>query len=136
MEDLERTVLCVPCGTTRGEALNVPAAARSPCPTCGATQAQLEVTLDHRVLGRGGVRFKVRAGPPGQVKPHIEASTGYSLTRSTGRWSKRATRIDRRRDEYHEVVTDAETGETIHECRERLSDHRGHGDAKRKAGPE
>jgi len=38
--------------------------------------------------------------------------------------------IDRDNDIYHEVVTDPETGEVVHECREPLSQHRQHGTAK------
>jgi hypothetical protein len=35
---------------------------------------------------------------------------------------------------YEEVVIDDETGETIHECREPLSDHTGHGSARPRGG--
>lgn len=40
--------------------------------------------------------------------------------------------IDRDNDHYFEQVTDYETGEVIHHCEEPLSQHQGHGDAKRK----
>lgn len=40
--------------------------------------------------------------------------------------------IDRDNDHYFEKVTDYETGEVIHHCEEPLSQHQGHGDAKRK----
>jgi hypothetical protein len=39
--------------------------------------------------------------------------------------------IDRDLDDYEEEVRDAETGELIHYCHERLSEHKGHGFAKR-----
>jgi len=129
----ERTILCVVCGATRSELLSVPADRRSPCPTCGSAQAQLKLTLDARVVARGSLGFKVRAGRPGKVAPHVEGRTGDSFTGSTGRWSKRVTRIDRLKDWYDEIVTDEKTGEVIHECHEPLSDHRGHGAAKRKS---
>lgn len=38
--------------------------------------------------------------------------------------------IDRENDWYEEVVTDPETGEVIHRCAERLSEHTGRGSAK------
>ena len=40
--------------------------------------------------------------------------------------------IDRANNQYEEVVTDLTTGKVIHECRERLSEHQGHGSAKNK----
>ena len=41
--------------------------------------------------------------------------------------------IDREADTYDETVTDPESGEIVHECHEPLSEHRGHGSAKRSA---
>ena len=39
--------------------------------------------------------------------------------------------IDRKSDRYKELVKDLETGEVIHETDEPLSQHTGHGSAKR-----
>ena len=41
--------------------------------------------------------------------------------------------IDRDKDVYFEKVTDYEDGRTIHHCEERLSEHKGHGSAKKKS---
>lgn len=40
--------------------------------------------------------------------------------------------IDKENDSYVEVVTDKESGIIIHECREALSEHKGHGSDKRR----
>jgi hypothetical protein len=40
--------------------------------------------------------------------------------------------IDRDNDSYHEIVMDPISGKVVHECKEPLSQHRGHGSAKRK----
>jgi len=42
--------------------------------------------------------------------------------------------IDRENDWYAETVTDPETGEIVHECKEPLSEHQGHGAAKKREG--
>lgn len=40
--------------------------------------------------------------------------------------------IDRKNNKYKEIITDHETGQIIHECEEPLTNHRGHGSAKKK----
>jgi hypothetical protein len=40
--------------------------------------------------------------------------------------------IDRRNNRYQELVVDPQTGETVREVDEPLSEHRGHGSAKPK----
>lgn len=40
--------------------------------------------------------------------------------------------IDKYSDTYYEFVQDKETGQVVHKCHEKLSDHRGHGSAKKK----
>ena len=40
--------------------------------------------------------------------------------------------IDRDNDQYFERVTDYETGEVIHHCKEPLSQHLGHGSDRQK----
>lgn len=40
--------------------------------------------------------------------------------------------VDRENNRYFEKITDKEKNEVIHECDESLSDHFGHGDAKKK----
>ncbi len=41
--------------------------------------------------------------------------------------------LDRRKNNYHKVVTDPDTGEVLYECKEPLSEHRGHGSARDKS---
>jgi len=40
--------------------------------------------------------------------------------------------IDKKNDKYKEIVKNKETGEIIHFCEEPLSEHRGHGYAKKR----
>ena len=43
--------------------------------------------------------------------------------------------IDRKKDFYEEVVKDKATGKIVHQCKELLSKHKGHGSAKHKREP-
>jgi hypothetical protein len=65
-------------------------------------------------------------------KPYIEGKVGDDLQRDTGEWMHLQRIIDRVKDWYTEVVTDAETGKIVHRCEEPLSQHRGHCSAKHK----
>jgi hypothetical protein len=67
-------------------------------------------------------------------RPVAEGFAGADVERRTGRRLRKLRNIDRPRDEYLEVVTDPDTGEVVHYCREPLSQHRGHGSAKRPGG--
>ncbi len=39
--------------------------------------------------------------------------------------------VDKEKDTYDEVIKEAKAGKVIHKCHEKLSDHIGHGDAKK-----
>ena len=74
--------------------------------------------------------MKARHGTTG--RPFYEAKSGADLHHDTGRWTEREMVIDREKDRYFERVVDSETREVLRICEERLSDHRGHGTAKKK----
>ncbi|MEA2202883.1 MAG: hypothetical protein QOI89_3591 [Solirubrobacteraceae bacterium] len=97
-----------------------------PCPRCGATEGR---TFHVRVEDSASVRelLATKAKRVGEKKPYVESQGGQQLHRITGRWMNKRRVIDRDADLYGEVVTDAETGVIVHECREPLSEHRGHG---------
>jgi predicted RNA-binding Zn-ribbon protein involved in translation (DUF1610 family) len=128
-------VRCASCGHVLEDQDADAAEIRHPCPQCGSTARQIDVRISDEISGsdpvnaRGG---RQRNEPGGRKRPYVEAVFGKrELTFSTGRVSTR-TKVENRRDDlYSEVVADAETGEIIHECREPLSQHRGHGDARK-----
>ena len=59
-----------------------------------------------------------------------EISSGADLWRKKNKWMNLNRVIDWSNDLYRKNITDPETGEIIHHCDERLSDHQGHGSAK------
>ena len=78
---------------------------------------------------RGGLGFKHKR--PGHKKPIAEGFTRPETSRSTGIVVERKMNVDRENDRYSETVTEYETGIVIHHCNEKLSEHTGHGSAKR-----
>jgi len=76
------------------------------------------------------MRFGVRTPQQTVKKPQKEFITGGDLQRKTGKYVEKLRCVDRQSDRYWEIVADPETGEIIHRCDERLSDHKGHGSDK------
>lgn len=123
-------VTCSDCGQHLDEDPGTPTEARIPCPGCGSMTRTIHVTIRGTITVRGKLGMKGRNSGGG--KPFIEQVQGADLHRDTGQWRELTRIIDRDNDLYHEVVKDPDTGEVLHECREPLSEHRGHGAAKRR----
>ncbi|MDV8071169.1 hypothetical protein R4P64_32135 [Rhodococcus sp. IEGM 1366] len=105
------------------------------CPRCGATAGRaFEINASDSVTFHEYVKAKgKRPGKktrPGRKRPYIETEGGEQFNHGAGKFVEKYVRIDRDKDEYEEIVTDIETGVTIHECREPLSEHRDHGSAR------
>jgi hypothetical protein len=81
-----------------------------------------------RVLAsiRGGQR------PPGGGKWISKMIHEDSLFQLTGKMHRVIRLISRITNEYYERIIDKETGETVREVREPLTEHRGRGSAKKK----
>ena len=68
-------------------------------------------------------------------KPFLKEKGGPSFYHKAQKWVYRTMRIDRiypDNKRYFETVVDPDTNEVIHKCEEPLSEHQGHGSAKRK----
>jgi hypothetical protein len=94
----------------------------------------IEMTFqeDIRIIERMGLKSRYGGGG----KPSVELVQCYDLHRDTKTRRHLSRVIDRRNNQYEEIITDPVTGKTHRECREPLSEHRGHGAAKlRRAEP-
>ena len=100
------------------------------CPRCGSANIHLEIIVSAGV--RVHERLAVKARHSAQRKPFKEVVSGEDLDRKSGKWMEKRRVIDRDNDNYEETVVNPVTGKTVHECRENLSKHRGHGSAKKK----
>jgi hypothetical protein len=121
---------CAGCGHDLDEDPGAPVETRDPCPICGSLVRHIAIHVEDTIAIHESTRVQGRPGTGG--KPFVDQIVGDDLQRSTGRWMRRERVIDRTNDRYREVVTDPTTGEVVHECEEPLTDHQGHGHAKRK----
>ena len=115
------------CGKLVGESENIPLEERKPCSSCGSRNRQFFREI--LVTGEGHVSLGMKASDT-SGKIFLKSFNGWDLFRKIGKWMKKEQVFDHRNDLYREIVTDPETGDIIHHCEERLSDHLGHGDDK------
>jgi hypothetical protein len=130
MELNSTAVKCAGCSAIIDEDVNISIEQRAPSHNCGSTNRLFEVRIDETVTFRDALSVKARHGTGGQ--PFYEGKSGPDFHRATGRWMQRDLTVDRENDRFVEHVIDPNTGETIHSCEEPLSEHRGHGNAKKK----
>jgi len=115
-------IRCADCGATLK-------AEDDACPECGSRNRRIKATLKAALESREFIRMKAKEG--GRGKPFLEIRSGDSLFRKTGVWNRIHRIIDRKNDRYYERIED-QSGNVIRLCDEPLSQHRGHGSAKKK----
>ena len=126
-----------------------------PCPSCGATRRTRGIVqeatatgkastsktvgknLSATAEGRAGMRGKARSGEAGKPggKPWLTTMSEPSWSHDRQKWLHREKTENRRDNRYTEVVKDPDTGEIVHEVDAPLTDHQGHGSARRKQDP-
>lgn len=121
---------CGPCGAQLEEPSSTPSGARTPCPSCGS------LARHHKVKMAGGLpaphsQLRLKAKRGGKGKPFLTQVMGDELYRDTQEWRRVERVIDRENDRYTERITRSGSGEIIKEVSESLSEHQGHGAAKR-----
>lgn len=114
-------IVCADCG-----AMIDPATESSSCPVCGSENRRVDARDETTLKSYEDTRVKKKR--PG-TKPYEKVWTGYSQS-ETGEWNWRRRIVDRDHDRYFEHIEDVK-GNVIHHVEEPLSEHRGHGDAKR-----
>ena len=125
-------VECRACGSAIDASLDPPNA-QAPCHACGASLRNFNVSVVEAAVARDGLGVKVKR--VGDRRPYVEDKGIPSYSHRLGKLVFRHVWIDRDNDWYSETVTDYETGEIVHECKEPLSQHQGHGSAKSRRGP-
>ena len=122
-------VQCGICGAELEESPHADPTTRKPCPACGSLARRFGVLAESRAVIRSKLGYKARHAGGG--KPFVEGLQGADLHRKTGVWMHLTRIIDRARNWYHERVVNPKTGEVVHECSEALTEHRGHGAARK-----
>jgi uncharacterized Zn finger protein (UPF0148 family) len=124
------TAKCSECGVSLIEEGH--GAQRSPCPQCGSSARTFEVHIAETVQVYESMRAQgKRPSLPSAKKLRWDAFSGREYSVRLKKMVGKERSIDKDRDLYFERVTDLETGEAIHECMEPLSEHFGHGSAKK-----
>jgi len=80
-----------------------------------------------------GIRFKhIDTTKTGRRKIRSEGFNSYSYSVRLDQLVTHERYIDREKDRYFELVTNVDTGQVIHRCDEKLSEHCGHGSDKKR----
>nr|WP_314656407.1 hypothetical protein [uncultured Fusobacterium sp.] len=77
------------------------------------------------------ITIKIKNSSSNKRKEQKIIKVGDNLTKKTGKFSFLKRIIDRNNNLYGEEIHNKETGDIIHECHEKLSEHIGHGSAKK-----
>jgi hypothetical protein len=126
--DLE-AVWCRECGAKLDEAVDLLPPQHKPCPACGSSKRHIKVLVEVGIGISVGTRIVGRA--PGEKKPFVESRAEPSKSIKLGR-DVHHERTIHRNNRYTEKVTDTITGTVLHDYDELLSEHRGHGSAKKR----
>ena len=125
---------CAECGNTVDEPINKQES--DPCPHCGSNRRIMDIDHGEEIVE---LNIKVQSiskikdpKQTGRRKIRQERLFGDNLHKESGKWDKKERIIDRENDRYIEKIIDPETGEVIRHCDEPLSEHQGHGYAKKK----
>jgi hypothetical protein len=125
-------VSCSGCGASVRESGRI--GDHKPCPSCGSTARTFAVTLIDKAEVHDSLGTKARHDDIGKVKPHRETFTGFDYHRDSAEWRQVSRVVDREGDRYTERIVDA-GGNVVRNVDEPLSEHRGHGTAKRRGFP-
>jgi len=123
-----RTARCSGCGELVEEPARIED--REPCPSCESLARTVELALADSAQAHERIGLKARRGEVGKVKPYLEQTSGDDYHRDSREWRQVSRVIDREHDRYTERIVDA-AGNVVQEVDEPLSEHRGHGAARR-----
>ena len=124
---MEQRVNCSDCQTEYEADVSTPEEKK--CPACGSIKKTITLKIEDTIEMHDQLRGKVKK--QGKKKPTKEFITGDDYNHSREKFVHKEREIDRENDRYREVVKDKETGEIIHQDEGPLSEHWGHGTAKR-----
>jgi hypothetical protein len=126
-----RKVICSNCKIGLDVPDNDPLSKPAPCSKCGGTNYTVVLQIFEDVEVHERARGKMKDDSyPSDKKQRAEFITGDEQRKSDGTWIKKDRYWNKDENIYFETVIDPSTGNTIHSCKEPLTDHVGHGFAK------
>ena len=123
--DFEMSWHCTDCGNSlKGDYPGVP------CSRCGSVRRTFNQLCEVTVPVLPSMEAtKTTPSLPKNKRTRVRLLQGWDVRRSVGDMVKKFRRIDRDARTYEERV-ETEDGIVLHECRESLDEHTGHGSAK------
>jgi hypothetical protein len=106
---------------------------RIPCPQCGSTSRDFHLSVV--AVAKLGLAVGFKQKRPGYKRFIAEGFSGNDFWRSGSKWVVKERLIDRLADRYIEKVTDPDTGKVLIDQDHPLSQHFGHGSAKKNTSP-
>ncbi len=98
------------------------------CFNCGSKYKRIILQLHDKL--RIVEQLNMRVKDFNTKKTVIKSVVGDDFSVGKNKYVHKERVINKRDDKYFETVKDKETGEIIHNCDEKLSEHKGHGSAK------
>jgi hypothetical protein len=125
-------VQCGECKTDlRDESPHIAPSDRKPCSNCGSLTRHFIADLTALVNFKGSIGAVKFLGGVSKTKGRVvEFFDGWEPRRVVGDLVRKFRKIDKENDKYQEHV-ETEDGEVLHHSDEALSQHRGHGSAKK-----
>ncbi len=133
MTVVSQIVGCGSCETVLNESPSALSQERRPCPSCCSLTRRIDVQIEETLFIGESMRGKVRH--EGGGRPHIEVKTETEVYRETGEVRHVERSLDREKDLYQETITNPKTGQVVTKVKEPLTDHQGHGSARRRKEP-
>ena len=96
-----------------------------PCPFCGCNSIKIVALLSDTVRVRDNLALRLKR--KGFKRFMTEIIGGWFPSKDKGKFPEGVDKeriIDKEKDEYHEVVKEAKTGEVVRDIHEPLSQHR------------
>ncbi len=121
-------VVCSDCGAEIS-VVNDTITYRTPCATCGGISRAFQKSLSGSLVLRSSLRLT--GFVTSKTKWFVKLMSEPSFTHHLRVWCHRLKVENKRTNEYLEILTNPETGEILHKCEEPLTEHHGHGTAKK-----
>ena len=121
-------VVCADCGQVLSESTGILPKESSPCPSCGSSKRRHLISIEETLTPLSSLKS---IGKDANNKKFFEMFSGADWSRRVQKWIQKLRIIDKRNDYYKEEVVDPDTNERIHYDEGKLSDHVGHGSAKK-----
>jgi DNA-directed RNA polymerase subunit RPC12/RpoP len=107
------------------------------CPFCGSKNKLVSVVvkekfkIEDHIKGHVKSKEKTKKQPGKKKKPYFEHIFGDYFHFDSKKWNWLNRIIDRKNDFYKEEFKNKKTDKIVHSCEEPLSEHTGHGSAKK-----